>query len=96
MADCPRLLWVLPVTGDEMTELVNRRILDRGDTVAFHLDNGWVLTGNVHGFVREGGGSEVLIVILTPDKSDPEWQDGLTINVPTSSVRAVQTLGKVQ
>lgn len=84
------------MTGDEMTELVSRHLLDRGDEVAFHLDNGWVLTGIVHGFVREGGGSEVLLVILTPNEDDPAWQEGLSINVPTSSIRAVQTLGKAQ
>lgn len=78
------------MTGEEFTELVGRALVSVGDAVVFHLDDGWLMEGVVSGFIRPGGGGDVLAVTLTPPGGS---QDGSLIHVPVSSVRAVQKVG---
>lgn len=81
------------MTGEEMSEIVGRALVAVGDPVILHLDNGWLMEGVVSGFIRPGGGGDVLGVTLIPP-IDEEAQQGAAIHVPVSSVRAVQKMGQ--
>lgn len=83
------------MTGEEMSELVGRALVAIGDAVVLHLDNGWLMEGVVSGFIRPGGGGEVLGVTLVPPVPEGD-EEGAAIHVPVSSVRAVQKIGKAE